>query len=342
MNKFSKDYTNAIKGVAIIMMLIHHLFYDEIHMNKFTLLLNSSKYFVFIASMCKVCVSIFLLLSGYGLYKSYNKNSNKKTLKESGEFSFTYVKKLLFKYWWAIIPFMIYGIVFKARTLSVAYEGNVILSMLTDLLGINYLIYGTSNLYNVTCWYISLAILLYFLYPFFDYLIKKSTLLFIGVALFVSFVEIATFIHLEESYFLAFALGILLSHYQILDILIEKICSRYIYNIASIILLIVTAYIRYKYDIIADGLFAFSIILIIIEVINYIPRIKPILIFIGKHSANVFMTHTFFYKYMFTSIVYYPKYPILVLAWLLIICLIYSIILEKIKSILNILFKKFN
>ena len=50
--------TSVLKGIAICAMLCHHLFYKS----------PGTGYFVWhLAMLGKVCVSIFLLLSGYGL-----------------------------------------------------------------------------------------------------------------------------------------------------------------------------------------------------------------------------------------------------------------------------------
>lgn len=62
--RLSLNDTIALKGVAIIAMLCHHLFFQE------------SAYGVGIQQfgiVCKVCVAIFLFLSGYGLSVQYAK-----------------------------------------------------------------------------------------------------------------------------------------------------------------------------------------------------------------------------------------------------------------------------
>ena len=61
-----------MKGVAIILMLIHHLFYNDDLIQRCTLILPyEEKLLLLFSSLSKVCVAIFVLISGYGLYKSY-------------------------------------------------------------------------------------------------------------------------------------------------------------------------------------------------------------------------------------------------------------------------------
>lgn len=60
---FSKEITNACKGVAVLMLLAHHLWWPPRPDDCPAMLMS-------IAYRCKLCVAIFLLLSGYGLAKS--------------------------------------------------------------------------------------------------------------------------------------------------------------------------------------------------------------------------------------------------------------------------------
>lgn len=65
----SKDYSNMVKGMAILMMIMHHIwgFPEKIP----GLLLSNIE--VQIGSAAKICVSIFMFLSGYGLYYTFEK-----------------------------------------------------------------------------------------------------------------------------------------------------------------------------------------------------------------------------------------------------------------------------
>lgn len=50
--------------------------------------------------------------------------------------------------------------------------------------------------------------------------------------------------------------------------------------------------------------------------------------FIGKHSTNIWLTHMFFYLVLFENLVYKAKYPILIFAFMLLITVLVSIILQ--------------
>ena len=73
--QFSKENTLAIKGIAIIMMMIHHCFCTVDRFEKYTISffpLNQNTA-VDISSMFKICVSFFVFITGFGLVLSLKK-----------------------------------------------------------------------------------------------------------------------------------------------------------------------------------------------------------------------------------------------------------------------------
>ena len=79
MSTFTKEHTQIAKGVAILMMLYHHLYIipERINNNFFSLIdqviPNAQST---IAVFCKLCVCIYVFLSGYGLYHSLKKQKS--------------------------------------------------------------------------------------------------------------------------------------------------------------------------------------------------------------------------------------------------------------------------
>lgn len=93
---FSKEKTMIVKGVAIILMLIHHLFYDYGNIENFSLLFDNleADFWVTSSYISKVCVAIFAVLSGYGLSKSYKRKGENNLI----EFVIKHIKSLLYIY----------------------------------------------------------------------------------------------------------------------------------------------------------------------------------------------------------------------------------------------------
>ena len=69
-----------------------------------------------------------------------------------------------------------------------------------------------------------------------------------------------------------------------------------------------------------------------IQINNYI---KKAMAFLGKHSMNIFLFHTFIFQFWFMPQIYYFRNPIVIFIELLTVCLIISIILEQTKKIIK-------
>ena len=74
----SKEYTDYLKGVAILLMVFLHLFTNkESDVNLgFLLSINDTPLIFYLTRICNP-VPFFLILSGYGLYTIYNKQGGK-------------------------------------------------------------------------------------------------------------------------------------------------------------------------------------------------------------------------------------------------------------------------
>ena len=71
--KFDKRQTLKVKGVAICLLLFHHLFYASSRLDAggVSFPVVSRETIMAIASGCRVCVWMFVFLSSYGLAKRY-------------------------------------------------------------------------------------------------------------------------------------------------------------------------------------------------------------------------------------------------------------------------------
>ena len=79
----TKHDSFAIKGLAIILMLFHHLYCTADRFNGFEIDFTpfSQTFVVNVAFLFKVCVSLFAFITGYGLLKSIaGQNFNRKDI----------------------------------------------------------------------------------------------------------------------------------------------------------------------------------------------------------------------------------------------------------------------
>lgn len=71
--------------------------------------------------------------------------------------------------------------------------------------------------------------------------------------------------------------------------------------------------------------------------------IDNILVYLSKHSTNMWLIHMFFYMIYFKELVFAPKYPVLIFIWLILLCVGASHIINIIyKLTLNLIDSKSN
>lgn len=68
-----KNSSLALKGIAITLMMIHHNFRNTSLFSSYNVSFYpfNDQSVVSFAYACKICVSMFAFISGYGLYLSY-------------------------------------------------------------------------------------------------------------------------------------------------------------------------------------------------------------------------------------------------------------------------------
>lgn len=104
---FTKKDTLVVKGVAIMMMVLHHLFrkpdlFKDFDVSFFPL---SQSLAVDISSFFKICVSIFVFLSAYGLTYSLKKYSSDTVIsgRQYASYLNTRLIKLMSGFWFVFI-----------------------------------------------------------------------------------------------------------------------------------------------------------------------------------------------------------------------------------------------
>lgn len=125
-----------------------------------------------------------------------------------------------------------------------------------------------------------------------------------------------------------------LREYQILQRvkILNKIIKFIIYSVILASLIYLRETLNYTFLEFRDGIIPVFVVLYCYEFIIPIKYIRNILIFLGKHSINIFLTHTFIRYYYFKDFTYSFKYSILIVLVLLEISLIVSILIELLKK----------
>lgn len=303
----SKQDTSVMKGIAIIAMLCHHVYTCQPEwVEAYPSLLTT------IGGLGKVCVAMFLFCSGYGLAVQYEKLIACTTgLIDKVRVTFVFILKRLIKfysaYWFVFLIFVPITVFCFDRPLSAAYgeNMNVWKGLLGDLLGVQ----GYSS-YNITWWFNKLIILFYLSFPIFYALIKSTK----WIGLVVSFIamrftnKLGVFNYYEMFLWqFPFVLGIGWNIYQNKMVRLAQMVKQHALWIkVGLILLLCIGILQRHYGIIPfghivgvrfDGFLTLLILLCVTIILRNIQLFYSILSFIGKHSINIYLIHTFLNGY---------------------------------------------
>ena len=317
----TKDDSLVLKGIALLFLLTHHLFYQNDGLYNDVLLWKDHFLVQEIGIMSKVCVSLFVFLSGYGLAVSAMNNGGIPSLKE---FYARRFKKLFLNYWFIWIVFVPISYFYFGMSFERAYQHHVGLQLATDLLGIHEIIFGSPiYCYNPTWWFYSCIIVLYVLFPLIYKWVCSDTISVLLVSIAMPFLPLP---HLGfmQFYLLSFVLGIMF--------VAQKIPppSNSWFSLAILMLLMLERNFN-KYPILIDSLICIALVQLYRRIILY-KFVNMTLAFIGKHSMNIFLFHTFIYYFWFKEFIYASRNPIIIFVLLVSICLIISMGLKWIKK----------
>ncbi len=297
MNNFAltRQDTSVMKGIAIMAMLCHHLYGCPPD--------GADPYIgilVWLGVLGKVCVALFLFCSGYGLAANYKPLS----ILDDIKFVAKRLVKFYANYWVIFLIFVPISIFVFHRSLTEAYgeDVNIIKCFCLDIIGLQ-----GYNSYNITWWFNQLIIILYLLFPYIYRLIRIQPI--VAVILGIMLMRVSGHISFDSVticfWQLPFVMGIGWKLYEDMFPKVSVWLSKhnYVFAIISIIALALTIVLRME-PIIPhwsgmriDGFLSCAIALVVISTLRYLPILMKILAFLGKHSINIYMIHTFFNAY---------------------------------------------
>lgn len=322
--RISPNDTNITKGIAICAMLIHHLFNET----------NIYGYYIQqIGIVCKVCVSMFLFVSGYGMTIQYSKldcHRVRNRITSTLKFLLRRLIKFYLNYWAIFIIIVPLGIFAFGRTLSIAYgtDNSIWSNLVKDILGIQ----GDDS-YIITWWFNTLILSLYLLFPLLYRLMKRkpiavgfTILLFLWPREYI--VDNFFYIfYLWNSnlalYTLVFVLGIFVAqHIKSINIFLNKIKIQLVFTF-SLLVSISLCFSRqlfaeeYADQITLDAFITTFVVLSIVAFCRMTKlKLSPLAV-LGKHSMNIYLIHTFILMFFFPKFIFECKFsPIIFIALL--------------------------
>ena len=355
--KFTKEHTMQMKGIAIIILLFHHCFlnaqrwatvpYEKLATTKgwgyypISFAPFSSHTIQYLASFSKICVAMFVFMTGYGMWVSYESQKKKTTMSN-------YIKKRMVT---LMTGFLIIFVVTEILAIPTGrfievygHDFRSVVYMIIDALGLAKLL-GTP-LFCLTWWYMSLAIVLIMIFPFVHSIMEKYQWIVVVASIIVP--RACGFGQSTDlfRYLLAYTLGMYFAQHDLLARIKEKfmeqnVAGKLLSLIVSLIGLAViikcrqNAWIGWKYLDFWDGFAAMYVIVIsYIYILNGKWIVKG-LGFLGKHSMNIFLIHSFYRDVFFHKFTYSFYYAWLDYIVLMAISLVTSIVLEWFKKLIR-------
>lgn len=282
----SKRESDLCKGIAILIMFFHHLFYDMNFWEQYEVISDpfSHKQLATFAQLGKVCVALFVFLSGYGTAKQYKERKIIESDKIK-EYTFSRYFRMMFHYWYIFV--LLFGFSLVAMKMDLGqnlwklYGGTI--SLVTFLRNIIVDFFGIANIRNTptlcsTWWYMSYGILLVFFMPVLISFVRKYGGM---IAIALGFLLIP-FLGISQGetfgcYILSVLFGIVCAEYELVEQFKEYLSDDKMRNIISCILILNIIfdlfYVRYTIGLvyIIDALLA---MLICVFVSVWLSRLK--------------------------------------------------------------------
>lgn len=339
---FSKEDTLSVKAIAVMLMLMHHLFAfpDKLangaaYTSMFSV--NGEAVEMLLGNFGKLCVALFMLLSGIGMYKNYMMREQVSNADMSAMI-IKRAKNAYIKYWQILIIFAPIGLIIGAENMTSACAP-------VDWVK-NFLAIDTT--FNNEAWFLTLYLLIICCFPLIiRWFGRKHSnpwsdivwlLLFntVSVTVIPSFVGTVQYMQLFNGTFYfqklqvvlsmipMFMAGCFLAKYEVIEKIRACFDYGYVRKIIGIIMIIATFLLRQRWAMRTnwgwdrlDFIYAASVCIAIALIIDGLTYVKKGLSFVGKYATGIWLIHSFFCYYYFQQLIYAPKNSILIFILLL-------------------------
>ena len=328
----SKEQTTIFKGIAILMMLFFHLYGGaDIEQWCTPLVYIGGKPLVGMLSRACYPVTFFLLFTGYGLTYSF----------DCGRLTFaTQIRRLLrlyILYWVVSIVFVSIGMVidpanYPKSWLHVAanvtavhctYNGEAWFLFPYTLICLSspWLLRGVTALRQ---WWHKMVFIVFYAFCF---LALKWLVSLYPTSIFVAHVH--NYVALLFYFYLGVLLYRLIAAQGKASVSLPRPFSMPLVA-GSLLIILVTVKSCFKVTL-ADGIYAFAVIVLLLQ-FTWRGRVAQVLYHLGKHSAAMWLTHTYFAVYLFSDFIHAPRYPLLIFLLLVAVTWLSAFPLERISQ----------
>ncbi len=328
---FSKIDTQIAKGIAILLMVNHHLFaYNRLPLTYISFLPDAPIDILSVLSeFGTICISIFMLLTGIGIYHISQKTNLKK-------WSFSHFVHFVLHYWLVFLLIVPLGFLFFGKTF-----------LWTEFLSNLFLL---SYSYNLEWWYLRVYLEVLLLSPWIVKYILKEPKRSIFVSFFISFVgylmhqssyysnivvkEVSTFFLWQ----LIFCIGFLIAYFHLLEHMKRSFVrfrlDKWWVSLICIVLCIGLRQEPYITAKLKDPIISPLFLYLGVNLVKQL-HLDSLFAYLGNHSLNIWLIHTFFCYYYLTDVVLIPRFTLFILIWLLLLSLGASYIIQMIENFIR-------
>lgn len=335
-NGFTKEHTRMLKGILVLMLLFHHLFFpDKLEEYAVNTFIKNPVLLLSIVTWCKSCVAGFCFITAYGTTKKFM-SMPQKTPKDYAVEVAIHLIKLEMSVWLIYILAVLYKKLVMNMNLEYGYyNAQTAIYMIFDALGLAK--YAGTPMINVTWWYLSLFILLIVSMPFIYYAYSKWRYVLLGP---VCLLPAVLFVKVDVLYADLLPVAFLGTAFAYENWFVKiKEWNRSWRKLILFAALVLCGWFSFEVNRCVNynicWMLIFFLPILVQEYISYIPVLSHILKFIGTHSMNIFLIHTFIYYYFYTDRIYalYDSWKIYLA--LLGLSILVSLAIECLKKLLR-------
>jgi len=326
-----------MQGLGILAMICLHLFDTLDYEGKFIpmFFFHGYPFIFYFAQLSDFCVMAFAFCSGYAHMTQYRKPN--------------YYKRRLIGLFGVYLNFWIILMIFTCLSIMVG-NGSSIPDNLQIFIGNLTTIHLS---YNGAWWYLLTYALIVFSSPVLLMLSKNTSrwkailvITAMGIIYCVAYYE--RFNIISSNWFIyqfgfygmtavEYMLGSMANEYKVFTLLgnaWNRIFQNFYMNWGGSLVLFVILLI--SRTLILPALFFAPIsgfvVLFLFHKLNKPSWLKKCFLILGKNSTNIWLTHMFFYAYIFVGLVYRVKFPILILFLMVVITLLTSVLINAIHK----------
>lgn len=316
----TKAQSQSIKGGAVLLMIVHHLFYYP--SKEYAVLIPGIPCEHALGIFGKICVPMFLIVSGYGLSAKGNLSYGSMIRK---------IYAFLKIYWFYYFPFVIGGILLAKYCPWLGIDSTVyrlnIFNFVTDALGI-------TSVYNGAWWFVGCYFVCVLLFPSLYKSVQKFPVLTIssGFALYIASRYVLPTDNSDPisnviRWNCSFSMGIAM--YVFRQNLVSFIQRCRYFSVLAFAAVIVLAFAKNT-----GVMLGAPFLVYLVTKLNPDGFADKGLNFFGRFSTPIWLIHTFFINYYFHKIAFFFTNPILIYVEAVVVSLLASMMLEKIRALL--------